>query len=190
MKKYVVGFAFNDCHVLLIQKQRPAWQKGLYNGLGGHIEKNEEPISAMVREFEEECGVVTKPSDWEQFAIMKGNDWICYCFRSRNMFDLSEVKQTTDEKHKVINAYELEKYPTISNIPALVGFAMDSNLPTLVTLDYSKPEVKTELIYRIYKDDDESQSCTLLGPMQMDVSKEDYEEWGGNKEIITKKPKL
>lgn len=136
MKKYVVGFAFNDNHVLLIEKKRPSWQRGLYNGLGGHIEEGETPIASMVREFEEECGIITKQSDWEQFAIMKGEDWICYCFRSRNMFDLSEAKQTTDESHKIINAYSLENYQTISNIPALVGFAMDNYLPKEISMAY------------------------------------------------------
>src|SRR6185312_1913393 len=112
MKNYVVGFAFNDNHVLLIEKKRPNWQKGLLNGLGGHIEDNEHPIDAMIREFEEECGISSNNSDWEQFAIMKGEDWICYCFRSRNMFDLAPAKKTTDEEPKIINAYALQNYPT------------------------------------------------------------------------------
>lgn len=143
MKKYVLGFAFNDYHVLLIKKNRPKWQKGLYNGLGGHIEGNEQPIDAMVREFKEECSIVTKETDWEYFALMKGEDWICYCFRSRNVFDLCEAKQTTDESIKIINAYGLEKYPTISNIPALIGLASDNRIPTLTTLDYGVTVNKT-----------------------------------------------
>lgn len=71
MKNYVVGFAFNDNHVLLIEKKRPSWQKGSYNGIGGHIEEGETPKAAMVREFEEECGIASMEKDWEQFAIMK-----------------------------------------------------------------------------------------------------------------------
>lgn len=143
MKQYVLGFAFNDYHVLLIEKERPAWQKGLYNGLGGHIEEGEQPIVAMVREFEEECGIVTEQSHWEHYAIMKGDDWVCYCFRSRNVFDLSKAKQTTNERIKVINAFTLETYPTISNIPALIGLAMDDHIPTLTTFDYGVKVVKT-----------------------------------------------
>lgn len=136
MKKYVVGFAFNDNHVLLIEKKRPSWQKGLYNGLGGHIEGDETPVAAMVREFKEECGIATKEPDWEQYAEMKGEDWICYCFRSRNVFDLAPAKKTTDEVPKIINSYALENYPTISNIPGLVGLAMDNHAPKLSKLEY------------------------------------------------------
>lgn len=143
MKKYVLGFAFNDYHVLLIKKEKPVWQKGLYNGLGGHIEEGEEPIIAMVREFEEECGIVTENKDWEQFAIMNGDDWMVYCFRSRNVFDLSQAKQTTNESIAVINAFALENYPTISNIPALIGLAMDDHIPTLTTFDYGVKVEKT-----------------------------------------------
>ena len=145
MKNYVLGFAFNDCHVLLIEKKRPKWQNGLYNGLGGHIEEGEQPVAAMVREFEEECGIITNESEWEQFAIMKGNDWMCYCFRSRNVFNLSEATQTTDEKHKVINAYTLENYKTVSNIPALIGLAMDGHGPKLATFDYTVSIEKTNV---------------------------------------------
>jgi 8-oxo-dGTP diphosphatase len=144
LKRYVLGFAFNDNHVLLIKKNRPNWQKGAYNGLGGHIEGKEQPIEAMVREFEEECSIATTQQDWEQFAIMKGEDWICYCFRSRNVFDLSKAKQTTDEQPEIIHAYTLEKYNTISNIPALIGLAMDGYGPKLATFDYSVVVEKTE----------------------------------------------
>jgi 8-oxo-dGTP diphosphatase len=138
MKKYVVGFAFNDNHVLLIEKKRPNWQKGLLNGLGGHIEGDEQPITAMVREFEEECGISTTEADWEQFATMKGEDWICYCFRSRNVFDLAPAKQTTDEMPKIINAYSIHNHRTISNLPGLIGLAMDNYAPKETTLYYSE----------------------------------------------------
>ena len=39
-KKYVTGFLFNDelDRVVLIHKNRPKWQSGMYNGVGGKIE--------------------------------------------------------------------------------------------------------------------------------------------------------
>jgi 8-oxo-dGTP diphosphatase len=137
MKKYVVGFAFNGDFVLLIKKEKPQWQKGLYNGLGGHIEENEQPVAAMVREFKEECGIDTDETQWDEFAVMKGDDWVCHCFRSRNIFDLCKAKQTTDEEPKSINVYTLELYPTISNIPALIGLARDNFNPKSALFDYS-----------------------------------------------------
>lgn len=59
MKAYCCGFLFKDdfSEVMLVEKRRPAWQNGLLNGIGGHIEENETPYAAMVREFKEEAGV-------------------------------------------------------------------------------------------------------------------------------------
>lgn len=53
---------------------------------------------------------------------------------------------------------------------------------------FSPPDLKKVLtIYRIYKDgeNDLGGSCTLLGELQMDVTKEEYERWTGRKQIIT-----
>lgn len=47
---YVLGFVFFKNNVLLMLKQKPDWQKGLWNGIGGKIESNEPAIEAMRRE--------------------------------------------------------------------------------------------------------------------------------------------
>ncbi len=55
--RYVLGFAF-DKHdnVLLVQKTKPKWQMGLYNGIGGRIETwDKSDADAMRREFKEEA---------------------------------------------------------------------------------------------------------------------------------------
>lgn len=42
MTQYCLGFAFtdHDNFVILIRKNKPAWQKGLLNGVGGESEKD------------------------------------------------------------------------------------------------------------------------------------------------------
>jgi 8-oxo-dGTP pyrophosphatase MutT (NUDIX family) len=54
--RYVVGFLFSqdESKVLLVWKNRPAWQNGKLNGIGGKIEAGETPLQAMEREFKEE----------------------------------------------------------------------------------------------------------------------------------------
>ena len=39
--RYVLGFLFNPQHtsVVLVKKNRPDWQRGFYNGVGGHVEE-------------------------------------------------------------------------------------------------------------------------------------------------------
>jgi len=59
MKHYVLGFIFNKYQnsVLLVEKKRPEWQEGHWNGIGGKIEKDDSnPINAMIREAYEETG--------------------------------------------------------------------------------------------------------------------------------------
>lgn len=68
--EYVAGFYGNKNNVLLVRKNKPEWQAGLWNGIGGKIDKDEAPLSAMVREWKEEVGEETKPADWRQFCIL------------------------------------------------------------------------------------------------------------------------
>jgi len=61
MKFYVMGFIFNKAKdkVLLVEKNKPDWMAGRWNGMGGKIgdnNKDETPLEAMRRECEEETG--------------------------------------------------------------------------------------------------------------------------------------
>lgn len=64
-KLYVVGFLLNTdrTEVVLIRKNRPVWQAGLLNGVGGKVEPGEEFETAMRREFIEETGVAV--GEWD-----------------------------------------------------------------------------------------------------------------------------
>ena len=76
MKHYVVGFLFSDDRkkVVLIEKTHPGWQKGKWNGIGGHIEEGELPKDAMQREFNEEAGVLIHKSEILRYAKMTFKD--------------------------------------------------------------------------------------------------------------------
>jgi 8-oxo-dGTP diphosphatase len=81
MKRYVLGFCFNEdlTKVVLIQKNRPEWQAGRLNGIGGHIEDGETPRMAMYREYREEADWNSQLS-WVPFGRLRGNDWEVYLF--------------------------------------------------------------------------------------------------------------
>ena len=69
--EYVLGFAFDQKYsrVLLINKNKPGWQAGLKNGVGGKIETYDPTVAhAMVREFEEETSIETETYQWKLFA--------------------------------------------------------------------------------------------------------------------------
>ncbi len=58
MKHYVLGLIFDSMKdkILLINKKRPTWMAGHWNGIGGKVEKDETPLHAMGREVKEETG--------------------------------------------------------------------------------------------------------------------------------------
>ena len=97
VQEYVCGFLFSPdrTRVLLIRKNRPAWQAGKLNGLGGKIEPGETPLEAMRREFREEAGA--EVADWQHVLTLSGADdagsgrgWAGHFFRAFG--DLSGVR--------------------------------------------------------------------------------------------------
>jgi 8-oxo-dGTP diphosphatase len=74
MTEYVLGFLFSPdlSRVVLIRKERPTWQAGKLNGVGGKVDPGEDAHTAMVREFREETGV--QIPEWYQFATIGGPD--------------------------------------------------------------------------------------------------------------------
>lgn len=69
-----LGFIFDEEleNVLLIEKNKPDWQKGKLNGVGGHCEPNESYITSMIRECFEETGIETSKNKWEHLCMMDG----------------------------------------------------------------------------------------------------------------------
>ena len=103
-KEYVVGFVFNSDRdlVLLVRKERPDWQKGFLNGVGGLIEPEEGAYEAMVRECKEEAGLVL--TGWEEFCRLSGKDYIVYFFKNFvSDKKLSLFKNLTDERLEIWN---------------------------------------------------------------------------------------
>ncbi|MCI0563502.1 MAG: NUDIX domain-containing protein [Nitrososphaera sp.] len=128
MIEYVLGFYFSEDlkNLVLIGKRRPPWQAGKFNGVGGKIEDGESPYVAMVREFREETGVHTPPSDWSLRATMTGSDWKVYVFAGR-AFDstIRLVPQPEEEEVPVI--FPVDKIPenVIPNLRWLIPLCLD-----------------------------------------------------------------
>lgn len=135
--EYVVGFVFDPLlhRVLLIEKNRPEWQKGLMNGIGGKIEEYETPIEAMVRECEEESGLYT--TDWTLKIIMhEGGGNVIYFFTTIHE-DMKRAKALTDEKLFNIIVASLPKMNVIPNLKWLIPMSLDDcgRFPILLKYD-------------------------------------------------------
>ena len=132
--KYCLGFAFNEklTDVLLIEKQKPDWQKGKFNGIGGKIEGDELPINAMVREFQEETGLFVPSHQWRYVVKMEGEDWIVYAYTCKTD-DVFEANTETDEMVTLIGLDSLDKYNLISNLYWLIEMCLDKSINYTVT---------------------------------------------------------
>ena len=130
MTNFVLGFMYtpDGSKVALIQKNRPAWQNGLLNGIGGKIEPfDSSEKAALCREFEEEAGVTTQPDDWFQFATLNviGLGYV-HVFRAFSD-DIHNIENKTDEE---INLFDTGNIPqnVIPNLKWLIPLGLDENL--------------------------------------------------------------
>lgn len=143
MTEYVLGFLFRDnaTSVVLIRKEKPQWQAGLLNGVGGKIDAPESALTAMIREFREETGVDTNASGWEQFCEMSGEDFAVYCFKAFYSDAWARVESTTSEKVGRFHPDNLTKHDCVSNLHWLIELAIDNNYgkPMYATVRYSPP---------------------------------------------------
>ena len=150
MKEYVLGLMYDYYdgyyqNILLIKKNKPEFQKGLLNGIGGKIEENELPINAMYREFEEETGIskdkyqtqYSFKNDWRLFSILeKENEWKVYCYCIAINI-IPNFKSMTDEEVGVYSIKDIfeNKYEIISNLKWLIEMSKDTDKKVL-TIKY------------------------------------------------------
>jgi 8-oxo-dGTP diphosphatase len=134
MIECVTGFLFNTARnrVVLIQKRRPDWQAGKYNGVGGKTEPNETVAASMNREFHEETGVII--TSWERFLSISHLTHGSYVhfFRAFNDVAMSLVESKTDEKVEIQEVQNLKL--TIPNLRWIIPLALDLEYQPVVTM--------------------------------------------------------
>lgn len=119
----VVGFFFDQDggSVVLLRKQRPAWQAGLLNGPGGKIEPDETPLAAMVREFHEETGAFV--DSWRLFSVRRDASSEVYFFSTRG--DVRVCRTTTNEAVEIVEVSSLHREDLVCNLRWLVPLALE-----------------------------------------------------------------
>lgn len=128
--RFVLGLALTSDRrqVVLMLKNRPAWQAGRLNAPGGRIEPGEDAVTAMVREFAEETGVMTAPDDWCDFARLQGPDFDVCVFKAFS--DAFRNVRAAEDQPVALYALDGEDFlggRPISNIRWLVHAALDAN---------------------------------------------------------------
>lgn len=143
MMDYVCGLAFSPDHheVVLIRKNRPSWQAGLLNGVGGKIEPYESAVEAMVREFGEETGVHVPTAAWRPVAVLQGPDFRVSFFTT-TLDDVRECRSTTDETIVIAPTLPLPT-DTMANLQWLVPLALDTSVATPVMVFHPSTNTST-----------------------------------------------
>ena len=127
---YVLGFAFNEeeTHIALIRKNKPEWQKGKLNGIGGKIESEEIAYDAMIREFAEETGIFIY--NWEKFGRIyenneNNNSFQVYLFKSfiSNVI-LNKLESKTEEIVSILPIKDIPYSVCIPNLSWLIPLAL------------------------------------------------------------------
>jgi len=122
----VCGFLFNEDKSLLalIEKRRPSWQEGFYNGIGGKVEADETRLDCMQREFEEETGY--SQDQWESFFVLGDaiHKYHVVYYRAVTK-DLSVLTTATDEVVHVVSTNSIHRLPLVRNLHWLIPMAMD-----------------------------------------------------------------
>lgn len=85
MQEYVLVLLQRDDEVLLIEKDRPAFQKGRLNLPGGKIDDGESADIAAAREIREETGLAIRQVS--RRGELRGSDYAIHCFCGEGDFD-------------------------------------------------------------------------------------------------------
>jgi 8-oxo-dGTP diphosphatase len=145
--EYVLGFLFGPINatnrqVALIKKNRgPEFNIGKLNGIGGHVEQDEQPYNAMIREFEEETSFRTRW--WRKYGVLHvpGYNAMVHLFTSIQP-TLAELKSMTDEPVGWYSVHDVicERLSVAHNLKWMIPLALDPNEVYVSVQDPSRPK--------------------------------------------------
>lgn len=134
-QEYVVGFRFDDRNVLLLRKNRPLWQAGRLNGIGGKIEPNELPALAMLREWKEEVGPDNCACQWDYRICLTGQYFVLHVFSSEGAISIPLERFGPDgtarnDVGEILTIVPWDKLPddTIPNLHWMVPLCHDDQI--------------------------------------------------------------
>ena len=122
IKHYVVSFLFTPDfkNVWMIEKQKPEWQKGCLNGIGGKVENEETYKEAAIRELTEESGIFK--NDISEVGSMSGKNNNGENFKAVIFTGITDEQlfTTTNENIELIKINEIKNFNHIENVPMIV----------------------------------------------------------------------
>ena len=107
MMRVVVDIITDNKEILLLKKNNPDWQKGLYNGIGGKVELNTTPLETIIKKCQEELGV--NISNWIELdsEISSSGIEIVYFLTTLNEGEIKKLQSQTDERAELFSINNL-----------------------------------------------------------------------------------
>jgi len=143
MQIFVLGFLFSPAldKVVLLRKNRPPWQKGYLNGVGGHVEQNESPLQAMNREAKRE---IDYNGHWTYFGRIENKirGGLIDCFYSIYPNENLNVKSNTDEEAMIVITESIIEFGLEGKKP--MGISILPNIPLLIAAAMTRNSYKCE----------------------------------------------
>lgn len=134
----VIARTCEDGHVVVVRKNRPAWQAGRFNFPGGKIERSESPLEAAAREMVEETGIRLEPDQLRPVAhLLREGYFEVFVFASETP-DIVAAKAHTDEDVVLLSISELHSLTQgecLENLPWLHDMAFDGR-PKCARIEY------------------------------------------------------
>lgn len=105
--RVVVGIITDNKEILLLKKNNPDWQKGLYNGIGGKVELNTTPLETIIKKCQEELSV--NISNWIELdsEISSSGIEIVYFLTTLNEGEIKKLQSQTDERAELFSINNL-----------------------------------------------------------------------------------
>lgn len=134
-RRFVLGFCFDIGYhnVLLIEKNRPPWQAGKLNGIGGKIEEGESPSGAMVREFQEETGGLAGSPVFTPYGRLVGDGlpeenaevWLFHAKIAGEFASSLHGREIGGEILHVTHRDDVSRRPVVLNVSVFLPLALN-----------------------------------------------------------------
>lgn len=123
----VYALLIKDNQILLSKRKNTGYMDGLYSLPAGHMEKGEKLVSALVREIQEEIGLLVQPTDLTLYHVMhrQEEDDVEYIdFYFKVSYWLGEPRNNEPEKCEHIKWFPIEVLPLkiVPSVKAAIDF--------------------------------------------------------------------